>query len=224
MRISEKTIELTFCYQIGSHVLFLHDLQCARFHIVWFGLTQRQEARLGFDMATRLGGRILVLQFKASNQVLKNGQRRFHASHVQMKNLRRLARKPRAIYYVLPDIGGTPDLTQNPCMLDRTWFLDVSLIPDPVPPPTVSGPRATNVPRKSGDHYIDLDARSSVATLHSDPWRVPLMNGSQWIQEVLSKRKQDIGLDPGALKDEFPLKYLGTGIIGGVIYDAERNP
>ena len=74
MRLSEKTIELTFCSQYGR--------SCG-FDMIWFGLTQKQEARAGFDACTRLGGRLILLQFKASNYVLRNGYRRFIFKHNQ---------------------------------------------------------------------------------------------------------------------------------------------
>ena len=54
MRISEKTIELNFCAQ----ATFLCGLG-----LKWFGLTQRQEAKAGFDACGKLGGRLLILQF-----------------------------------------------------------------------------------------------------------------------------------------------------------------
>ena len=72
MRVSEKTIELNFCAQFA-----------ARYGepVLWFGLTQKQEARLGFDAWTRMGGRLLVFQFKASNDTLSSGRRRSAGSH-----------------------------------------------------------------------------------------------------------------------------------------------
>lgn len=44
MRLSEKTLEINFCSQ-GSVALALP--------VFWFGLTQRQEAAWGFDVAKR---------------------------------------------------------------------------------------------------------------------------------------------------------------------------
>jgi len=67
MRLAEQTIELNFCAQA-------QELLGQR--TFWFGLTQRQEARAGFDVASRIGGRLLILQFKASNEVLRSGARK----------------------------------------------------------------------------------------------------------------------------------------------------
>lgn len=59
MRLSEKTLELNICAQATKYV-------GAQTNLLWFGLTQKQEACAGFDACTRLGGRLLVFQFKAS--------------------------------------------------------------------------------------------------------------------------------------------------------------
>lgn len=82
MRLSEKTLELNICAQ-------MHSVVSPHTRLLWFGLTQRQEARWGFDACTRLGGRLL--QFKASNRMLRNGARRFQLSHRQLTALQRLA-------------------------------------------------------------------------------------------------------------------------------------
>lgn len=51
-RLSEKTIEINYCSQLsgvfGGQLLF-------------FGLTQLQEARMGFDAMTSVGGVMLLL-------------------------------------------------------------------------------------------------------------------------------------------------------------------
>jgi hypothetical protein len=81
-RLAEKSIELNFCAQLNARV--------GR-RLLWFGLTQKQEARMGFDACTRLRGRLLIFQFKASNFSVKGG-RRFYAHHEQMENLRNRVR------------------------------------------------------------------------------------------------------------------------------------
>jgi hypothetical protein len=57
MRISEKTVELNFCSQFTR--LFNGG-------IIWFGLTQRQEAQAGFDACTKVGG--LLFSFSSKHQ------------------------------------------------------------------------------------------------------------------------------------------------------------
>jgi len=62
MRLSEKTIELTFCHQFG---------RLASSGLIWFGLTQKQESIAGFDACTKMRGRLLIFQFKASCHTLR---------------------------------------------------------------------------------------------------------------------------------------------------------
>ncbi|SFF95478.1 hypothetical protein SAMN05660649_00184 [Desulfotomaculum arcticum] len=77
MRLSEKTFELNICAQLNT----IYGGK-----IIWFGLTQKQEAKWGFDVCARLGGRLLLLQFKASSYVVKAG-RRFSTTHKQLQSL-----------------------------------------------------------------------------------------------------------------------------------------
>ena len=81
MKLSEKTLELNICAQVSKHV-------GTKQQIFWFGLTQKQEAKAGFDACTKLGGRLLVFQFKASNRLLKSKERVFLAPHDQLAALR----------------------------------------------------------------------------------------------------------------------------------------
>jgi len=141
MRLAEKTIELTFCSQLA---LFW------AVPLFWFGLTQRQEAQAGFDAATRLGGKVFILQFKASSRVVPSG-RRFHAPHTQMSNLIQRCRAPRSVFYVLPALGTTLDIAGDTDVVGRSWLLDVDDLRG-VPPPVTPW----NTPRKSGAHYFDL--------------------------------------------------------------------
>ena len=72
MRIPEKTIGINFCAQLSSELRATQGV-----NVLWFGLTQAQERTAGFDACTKIGGRLFQFQFKASNQVLANGVRRF---------------------------------------------------------------------------------------------------------------------------------------------------
>lgn len=167
MRISERSIELNFCASLS---------RVASRDLFWFGLTQRQEARAGFDVAARTGGRLLMFQIKASNRVLKRtGARQFKAPHAQMCALQDRAKGQRGIFYVLPNLGDTVDLKNLGRFLDRIWLLDVADLPVPLPPPT-KGRSAT--PRRSGWHYLDL--RPPIVTIHSDPFEVPVRSAADW--------------------------------------------
>ena len=59
MRLSEKTLEINFCAQFSA---------VCHHTILWYGLTQGEEAALGFDVATQLGGTSLLFQVKASHE------------------------------------------------------------------------------------------------------------------------------------------------------------
>jgi len=166
MRLSEKTMELNICAQIN---------QLLNRQILWFGLTQKQEAIAGFDAATKLEGRILLFQFKASNNILKNGARRFYLEHGQLQKLRDRVRENRlrSIFYVFPLFGDTSelkeqtdDLTGNGGdFLKNTWVLDVSTLPNPFPQPNST--KHPNQIRKSNLHYADVKPHNIV--IHSDP-------------------------------------------------------
>jgi len=207
MRLSEKTLELSICSQFAA----LLNRQ-----VIWFGLTQRQEARAGFDACTRLGARLVILQFKASNELRDGGAtRRFRAPHRQMEALRRRVRGPREIFYVLPDLGTTHDLGTSWDLLSRTWVLDVALLPSLVPPVTWKG-----TPRS--DHYLDLappaaGSPSRLVTVRSDPVEVKAIPLSELAPQLLGVGE---GRPEGAMlldrshgeRSPFSRKSLALGI------------
>ena len=160
MRLSEKTLELTICSQI-SQQFGLRDA-------IWFGLTQRQEARFGFDACTKLNGRLLILQFKASNVLVqpkrfKRPRRRFTVPHAQLVSLQRLCLKfPRLVHYVLPDLGTTSELYRNRDIVGQSWCLDPSILPNP---PSFPNNRA-------GNHYFYIDPPA--CEFRSEPFDIEL--------------------------------------------------
>lgn len=162
MRLSEKSIELNFCAEFKA-------LLGARVRAIWFGLTQAQEARWGIDAGIRMGGRLIVFQFKASNRVLvRSGARRFTADHSQLMRLQSHATRPGRAYYVLPDIGTSGELIQSASLISRTWLVDVRSLHALMQPTT-----RTRLARRSGNHLVDL--QPPVATFHSDPVETPLL-------------------------------------------------
>ena len=168
MRLSEKTIELNFCAQFTRNAPSL---------ALWFGLTQRQEARSGFDACTRIGGRLLIFQFKASKYMLRSGLRRFFLQHDQLTKLQaRVSGYWRSVFYVFPLVGTTLELSRNPDVLDQSWFLDVALLPPIAAPTTSSGG-----PRKRAVHYADV--APGIATIHSEPVDVELLAASEYVAE-----------------------------------------
>lgn len=157
MRISERTIELTFA------------AQCATFvpaRPIWFGLTQQQEARLGFDACTRMNAGMMLFQFKAS----RNGTsrlRRYTAPHDQLQHLQLLARNFPSIniFCVFPQVEDSTELTANPDLLSQCSLVDVRTLPDPFPPPT----NLDGTIRRNFSHNVELDLQSRVITFRSGP-------------------------------------------------------
>jgi hypothetical protein len=162
MRIAEKTFELNFCSEMAA--LFEGRLR-------WFGLTQAQEAKAGFDACAHLGGSLVIFQFKISRHLVR-GARRFRAPHPQMEALRQRTRPGRRIYYALPMIGTTGALIATGGFLDHTWLLDVAQLPYPLPPAI----GRHGHPRAHDLHYIDADPPQ--ATVHSEALRVDLVQAT----------------------------------------------
>src|SRR5262245_19171201 len=107
MRVAEKTIELNFCAQASSAIFGKRA--------IWFGLTQKQEAKYGFDACTKAAGRLFIFQFKASNTMQKSTKaRRFLASHAQMQKLQKQCKRKRSVFYVFPMVGTTLELVKAP--------------------------------------------------------------------------------------------------------------
>jgi hypothetical protein len=159
MRLSEKTLEINYCSQLQAI--------CPN-RIIWFGLTQIQEARAGFDVATRLGGRILLFQFKASDYILRNGSRRFYLKHDQLINLQNhVNSRRRSIFYVFPLLGTTQELSRNSNIIDQSYLLDVATLPNLAIPTKRNGQ-----PRQNKIHYADINPPSIV--IHSDPIELKL--------------------------------------------------
>ena len=122
MKLSEKTLELNICAQVSQ---FMSRKQ----KLLWFGLTQRQEARAGFDACAKIGGRLIIFQFKASHRLLKSKKRVFLVPHSQLVALFKIAKAHRrSVYYAFPLIGNTQELKVNSDLLSQTWLVDVSAL------------------------------------------------------------------------------------------------
>lgn len=195
MRLPEKTIELNFC----SQVVGLYGGPC-----FWFGLTQKQEARAGFDAAVRFHGRLYIFQFKASCHDVR-GARRFHAPHPQLENLRSRATLSRSVFYVLPEVGKTSELGASPDLLGRSWLLDVKDLHDVQPPVT-----RQQTLRKNQRHYFDLKA--PMVEIHS-----PIYRKKVFLAEHLTRELEGGGEPSGLTYDEDfesfwsrPRRFTGT--------------
>jgi hypothetical protein len=166
MRISEKTIELNFCAELYAQV---RPVQ----RIVWFGLTQAQEAKAGFDTCAKIEATLFIFQFKASNKITKNSARRFKASHDQLLKLQQLAGGRRGVYYVFPSFGNTREFSRDPSVVRNSQVADLADFPIHIPIPT----KRDGTPRKDGSHYVDVTP--GLAEFHSDPFNVDLIDGAK---------------------------------------------
>ena len=184
MRVSEKSLEINFCSQLA---------RLSSHRVVWFGLTQKQEADWGFDVATRLGGLLVAFQMKAPSRDLVAAcphAKQFQLPHQQLMSLQALLthhRRPRTVFYALPLLRTTAELqAANGDVLASTMLLDVSGIPSLAAPTTASG-----TPRKSGIHYLDISHAG--ATIHSDPVDVRVFPAAELIR-ALDGRQGQVGL------------------------------
>jgi hypothetical protein len=196
MRLSEKTIELNVCSQLTQYL---------RGRIIWFGLTQRQEARAGFDAAIKLGGRLILFQFKASNYTLRRTlARRFYLEHQQLTALiTRAADYGRSVFYVFPMIGNTVELRRYAGdFVSNTWLLDVSTLQNPFPGPTT---RWRTV-RRNNMHYADVTPPT--VTIHSKPIEAELQNLKQAAKLIKESDGLNKLLFPDGAFSEKALKIL----------------
>lgn len=183
MRLSEKTIEMLLCSQLSR--LFDRDL-------FWFGLTQKQEARAGFDIGMESDGRLVLFQVKASAED-RNGARRFHLQHHQLTALvNRANHHSRYIYYVFPLVGTTQELIANGGnILGSTWLLDV----DTLSGASIQAPRTDRgTERKSRIHYADVLPGS--VRIHSKEYKRDLESAKLFRQNIdLSVSKSRFPID-----------------------------
>ena len=147
MRVSEKTLELNFCTQFSEHVRSRH--------ILWFGPTQRQEAQWGFDASSKLGGQLIIFQFKAAKKRVGEGLWRFRVQHRQLCALQRLHQEHvgerLSIFYGFPLIVSAQAFQQHPELLPQTGLLDVQTLPAISPPRRKDG-----TSNRNGEHAVEV--------------------------------------------------------------------
>ena len=183
MRISEKSIELNFCSETST---FYGGKP------IWIGLTQKQEAQLGWDACSVLPGQLLFFQFKASNLVLKNGDRRFHAQHHQLTALKSYPSIiQQSTYYVLPNIGTYNELVSHRPLANYCFYFDLYNIPLIPPPVVMHGHRL----RKSAIHYFDLTPPSYTLTIRSEPVVVQGATISTFMQKEIDRPRSNFHLN-----------------------------
>jgi hypothetical protein len=183
-KLSEKTLELNFASQLNH--------RCGG-KLLWFGLTQQQEAKAGYDIATRIGQALFVIQMKASNHLLKTDERQFKVPHEQMESMLKMtfggAPFPsRSVFYAFPILGNTQELAHYPDVLGNTWLCDVAGLKTLTVPTTKTGS-----PRKDGCHYVNVSpgkppivksATSGKAVFHSEPVTVITQRGDAFASDL----------------------------------------
>ena len=187
-RLSEETLELNF----ASHL----NHQCGG-TLLWFGLTQKQEAGCGFDIATRFGSALFIVQMKASEHVLKaSDARKSKVPDDQLQQLRviKVTGCPlpkRSIVYAFPVIGTVGELAAHSDVVANTWLCDVADCG------AVGAPnKSDGTPRKDGCHYVHVSAgkppltagASGVAEWHSDPVRGTAIQASSFAAQLVERR------------------------------------
>lgn len=192
-KLSEKTLELNFASQLNHH--------CGG-KLLWFGLTQKQEAEAGFDIATRIGKALFVVQMKASNKLLKKTkERQFKVPHQQLESLLKLTPggKPlpsASVFYAFPVLGKTRDLADYPDVLGNSWLCDVTGLNALTPPTTKNGSL-----RMDDCHYVNVfpgepplkAGASGRAIFHSEPVTVIPQRGDDFVSALIDS-KQSGGL------------------------------
>ncbi len=191
--LSEKTLELNFASQLNH--------RCGG-NLLWFGLTQMQEARCGFDIATRIGSALFIVQMKASTTVLKgSGARKFKVPDDQLQRLRAVnlggcPLPPRSVFYAFPVIGTVKELNAHPDVLANTWLCDVADC-GAVGAPT----KANGSLRKDECHYVHVSpgepplpaGACGTAEWHSEPVEVKAFTASDFAAKV-AQRESGRGL------------------------------
>jgi len=178
LRLSEKTIELNFCAEF-AHICGQHGLD-----LRWFGLTQKQEARLAFDAAAKMQGRIIYFQFKAMVDSDFNICK-FNAPHEQMQRLRRYADKRNNIFYVLPNIGTTFEFLPPISITKNCRYLQVHNLPNPIPLPI--GKRGKVLKNKV--HLVEMNRKTYDLIIHSEPFTCNTISTNELIDVIINSDK-----------------------------------
>jgi len=197
-RLSEKSIELNFCRQMSALL---------GGPAWWFGATQKQESDAGWDISTRVPGAWVYFQLKASDRVLKSGERQFMGHHDQLLALRALAVNPLEVFYVFPTLGNTVDLaTAKFDLIPNLRFLDVSVLPSSIVAPTT----AAGSLRKNQMHYFKLNDDTLTVTIHSEPMEAGLLTADGLGSDIRGAVSQRARRDSSVESAERTRRYLGA--------------
>lgn len=214
MALSEKTLEINICAQLAEHIRAKYGLR-----VFWYGLTQAEEAKLGYDTSFKVGALQTVFQFKAPKSLLtrtsyvrssgvpmKAGGYVYDVPHAQMQTLLgHVTTNPQiAGFYCFPTVFNVPP---SNFMLDKTLLVGLSGLIG-LPPSS----------RSNGDHraYIyPAGAGVGTAWFCSDPLKlgasniVDVVNGliDQWIKDDFQP----------SLNEKRPFQVEDEAAWGGVV-------
>lgn len=112
MRFSEKSFEIRFCAALSAALMpFNRNPQ-------WFGLTQAQERKAGIDAMLRLGGKLIVFQFKAQDNT---GY--FRIEKEQLTALLNFTKRHKdSVFYAFSGIRDTKSASHTLCLFWETWI------------------------------------------------------------------------------------------------------
>lgn len=210
-RLSEKSIELNFCRQVSA-LIGGPDW--------WFGATQKQESDAGWDISARVPGAWVYFQLKASDHVLKSGERHFKGHHDQLLELRGLAVNPLEVFYVFPTVGNTADLAAAKFnLIPNLRFLDVSVLPSSIATPTTS----EGTPRKNGMHYFKMSADTRSVTIHSEPMEAGLLTADGIGADIRGAASQRFRRGSQIEAAERTRRYLGASRNRVALYLPDRH-
>ena len=206
MKLSEKTLELNICAQ-------MHSAVSPRVKLLWFGLTQHQEAHWGFDVCTKLGGRLLIFQFKASNHRLRSGERKFQLDHDQLLALHGLAgHAMRSVFYAFPLVGNTQELRRFTDLLNGTWLLDVSGLPALSAPTKKDGALRRN--RRHNAYVLPPSV-----TIRSDPVEAGLISLREFVASSFDGMDGVTHTEPSSLGRFLDMeRHFSRGARGLIVY------
>lgn len=177
MRFSEKSFEVRFCAALSAAIMpFDRNPQ-------WFGMTQAEERAAGIDAMLRVGGRLLLFQFKAKQK----RRQVFYLEKWQWRNLNRIAgRFPNSAYYIFSELEDTQAAAKIECIIKHSWCCAVS---------------------KLGTGF---EPHADSATLTLDPVRNSLVKSRPMKEVSVQRVCQVFGcFCPPALRVEYPPSEAG---------------
>ncbi|MFA8656298.1 hypothetical protein ACULL3_00570 [Xanthomonas arboricola pv. corylina] len=214
MALSEKTLEINICSQLAEHILGKYGLR-----VFWYGLTQAEEAKRGYDTSFKLGALQVVFQFKAPKSLLTRtsyvrtskvpmnaGAYVYDVPHAQMQTLLgHVALNPQiGGFYCFPTVFNVPP---SNFMLDKALLVGLGGLIG-LPPSS----------RSHGDHraYVyPAGAGVGTAWFCSDPLKLSASNIVDVVNGLIEQWRRD-DFRP-SLNEKRPFRAADEASWGGVV-------